>query len=327
MRRREFLGVLGGAAAVWPVAARAQQRAMPVIGFLGSLSPGAVARHVAEFRQTLKEAGHKEGKTVAIEYRWAEGQYARLPDLVADLVRHQVAVIVTVGGDPAALAAKAATSTIPIIFMVGRNPVKFGLVASLNRPGGNATGFNFFISETEVKRIELLRELVPTASALAVLLNPKSADAENQVRDFREASSALQQQIDVMNASNDVELELAFSALTQRKIGALLVGADPFLMTRRDLVISLAARHGIPAVYPLRDFAESGGLISYGASLTDAYRQVGIYASKILNGAKPTELPVVQPTKFEMVINLKTAKMLGITVPPTLIARADEVIE
>ena len=327
MKRRDFITLLGGATATWPFAVRAQQPAVPVIGFLGSISPVAVERPLAVFRQVLKEAGFEERKTVAIEYRWAEGKYDRLPDLVRDLVRRQVAVIITVGGDPPALAAKAATSNIPIVFMVGRNPVKLGLVASLNRPGGNATGVNLYITETEAKRIELLRDLVPTATTLAVLMNPKTADAEIQLSEVLGAARALQWQIEVMNASNDLDIDTAFVTLAQRKVGALLVGADPFFNNRRDLIISLAAQHAIPAIYPLRDFANSGGLISYGTSLTDAYRQVGIYAGRILKGEKPGELPVVQPTKFEFVINLATAKALGLSIPDRLFALADEVIE
>jgi putative ABC transport system substrate-binding protein len=281
----------------------------------------------AAFQAPALVSGFDEGKTVGIEYRWAEGQYDRLPDLAIDLVRRQVAVIVTVGGDPPALAAKAATSTIPIVFMVGRNPVKFGLVASLNRPGGNATGVNLYITETEAKRIELLRDLVPTATTLAVLMNPKTADAEIQASEVLAAARALRQQIEIMNASSELDIDTAFASLVQRKVGGLLVGADPFFNNRRDLIVSLAARYAIPTVYPLRDFADSGGLISYGTSLTDAYRQVGIYVGRILKGEKPAELPVVQPTKFELVINLKTMKVLGLKVPPTLLALADEVIE
>jgi putative tryptophan/tyrosine transport system substrate-binding protein len=327
LKRREFITLLGGAATIWPLTTRAQQPAIPMIGFLGSISPAAVARPLATFRQVLKETGFEEGKTVAIEYRWAEGQYDRLPDLATDLVRRQVAVIVTVGGDPPALASKAATSTIPIVFMVGRNPVKFGLVASLNRPGGNATGVNLYITETEAKRIGLLRDLLPTATTLAVLINPKTADAEIQLSEVLAAARALQQQIEVMNASSELDINAAFVTLAQRKIGALLVGADPFFNSRRDLIISLAARHAVPAIYPLRDFAVSGGLISYGTSLMDAYRQVGIYAGRILKGEKPGELPVVQPTNFEFVINLKTAKALGLQIPDKILAIADEVIE
>ena len=328
MKRREFITLIGGAALARPLSARAQQQpALPVIGFLGSISPAAVERPLATFRQVLKEAGFEEGKTVAIEYRWAEGKYDRLPDLARDLVRRQVAVIVTVGGDPPALAAKAATSTIPIVFMVGRNPVKFGLVASLNRPGGNTTGVNLYITETEAKRIELLRDLVPRATTIGVLMNPKTADAEIQVGEVLAAACALQQRIEVMNASSELEIDTAFVTLAQRNIGALLVGADPFFNNRRDLIISLAARHAIPAIYPLRDFADAGGLMSYGTSLMDAYRQVGNYAARMLKGEKPGELPVVQPTKFDFVINLKTAKALQLQIPDRMVAIADEVIE
>jgi putative tryptophan/tyrosine transport system substrate-binding protein len=327
MRRREFITLVGGAVVGWPLAVRAQQPGMPVVGLLGSLSPAAVAQPLAALRQSLKDIGYEEGKTLVIEYRWAEGRYGRLPDLAADLARRRVAVIVTVGGDPPALAAKAATSTIPIVFMVGRNPVKFGLVVSLNRPEGNATGVNLFITETEAKRIELLRELVPTGTPLAALMNPKTADAEAQINEVLAAARTLQQQIEVISASDEHEIDTAFATLAQRKIGGLLVGADPFFNNRRDLITSLAARYGIPAIYPLRDFADSGGLISYGTSLTDAYRQVGVYVGRILKGEKPADLPVVQATKFELVINLKTAKALGLIVPPMLLTSADEVIE
>jgi putative ABC transport system substrate-binding protein len=327
MRRREFMSLLGGAATVWPFAARAQQPAMPVIGFLGSLSPAAVARPLAAFRKGLENVGYEEGKTVAVEYRWAEGQYDRLPTLAADLVQHRVAVIVTVGGDPPAFAAKAASTATPIVFMVGRDPVKLGLVTSLNRPGGNATGINLLITEMETKRIELLRQLVPTAPKLAVIINPKNADAEVQLTDVHSAAHSLGQQIQIIYASDELDLEKTYARLIQDKVGGFSLVADPFFVNRRDQIISFAKEHGIPAVYFVREFADSGGLASYGTSLSDAYRQAGIYAGKILNGTKTTELPVVQPTRFELVINLKTAKALGITVPPSLLATADEVIE
>jgi ABC-type uncharacterized transport system substrate-binding protein len=327
MKRREFITLLGGAAAGWPLAARAQQPAIPVIGFIGSMSSAAVKRHIAAFREVLKENGYEEGKTIAIEYRWAEGQYELLPNLAADLVRRQVTAIVTVGGDLPALAAKTATSKIPIVFMVGRNPVKIGLVSSLNRPGDNATGVNLFITEMEAKRIGLLHELVPTATTLAVLINPKTTEADTQLSDAQAAARTLQQGIEVVNASTELDIETAFATLAQRKIGALLVGADPFFVNRRDLIISLATRYAIPTIYPIRDFADSGGLISYGTSLTDAYRQVAIYAVRILKGEKPGEIPVIQPTKFELVINLKTAKALNLAVPDKVLALADEVIE
>jgi putative tryptophan/tyrosine transport system substrate-binding protein len=326
VNRRELITFIGTTVG-WPLAVRAQQPTVPLIGFLGSISPGAVVRPLAAFRQALKEAGFDEGKTVAIEYRWAEGQYERLPDLAADLVRRQAAVIVSVGGDPPALAAKAASATIPIVFMVGRDPVRFGLVASLNRPGGNATGVNLYISETEAKRIGLLRDFLPAVPTLAVLINPKTADAEIQLGEITAAARALRQQIEFMNAGNERDIDAAFATLAQQKAGALLVGADPFFNSRRDLIVSLAARYAIPAIYPLRDFADAGGLISYGTSLTEGYRQIAIYAARILKGEKPGELPVVQPTKFELVINLKTAKALGLPVPDKLLALADEVIE
>ena len=327
MRRRDFIKVIAGSSATWPLAARAQQPEMPVIGFLCSLSPAAVARPLAAFRQGLENVGYEEGKTVAVEYRWAEGQYDRLPALAADLVRHRVSVIVTVGGDPPAFAAKAASMTTPIVFMVGRDPVKLGLVATLNRPGGNATGINLLITEMETKRIELLRELVPAAAKFAALINPKNADAQVQLNDVQSAAHILGQQIEIIDASDELDLDKAFARLTQDKIGGFVLVADPFFVNRRDQIISFAKEHRIPAVYFVREFADSGGLASYGTSLVDAYRQVGIYAGKILNGAKPTELPVVQPTKFELVINLKTAKALGLTIPPSLLATADEVIE
>jgi len=326
VKRREFIALLGGAAAAWPLTARAQP-ARPVIGFLGSISPAVVISPLSSFRRALNEAGFEEGKTVAIEYRWAEGHYDRLPDLAADLVRHHTAVIVTVGGDPPALAAKAATSTIPIVFIVGRDPVKFGLVASLNQPGGNATGVNLYITETEAKRIELLRDLLTTVMTLGVLMNPKTVDSEIQLSEVLTAARALQQRTEVVNASNELEIETAFLTLAQRKVGAILVGADPFFNNRRELIISLAARYAIPAIYPLRDFADSGGLVSYGTSLVDAYHQVGIYAARILKGERPGDLPVMQPTKFDLIINLRTAKALGLNVPDKLLALADEVIE
>jgi putative tryptophan/tyrosine transport system substrate-binding protein len=323
--RRQFVAGLGGAA-MWPLAARAQQP-MPVIGLLSGLSPAVVARNIAGFLQGLNEAGYIEGQNVAIEYRWAEGQYDRLPALAADLVRRQVAVIFAACGDPSALAAKATTSTIPIVFIVGRDPVKIGLVASLNRPGANATGVNFFIAEMDTKRVELLRELVPTAITLAVLINPKNGDAEVQLSEVQSAARALGHRIEIIYASSSPEIDTGFASLMERKIGGLLVAADPFFNNRRDQIISLASHYSMPAIYFVREFADSGGLISYGTNLTDAYRQVGVYAGKILSGSNPADLPVVQPTKIELVINLKTAKTLGIVVPNSLLATADDVIE
>jgi putative tryptophan/tyrosine transport system substrate-binding protein len=323
--RREFIVALSSAA-TWPLAARAQQPSMPVIGFLSGLSAAAVARPLVAFLQGLNETGYVEGQNVTIEYRWAEGQYDRLPALAADLVHRTAAVIVSLGADPAALAAKGATTTIPIVFLVGGDPVKLGLVASLNRPRGNATGVNFLVSEMTAKRLALLHELVPTAAGLGVLINPKSAVAEAQLGDAQSAAHALGQQVEIINASNEGEIDTAFASFTQRA-GGLVIADDPFFNNRRVQIVSLAAHYAIPTVYFFREFTASGGLISYGTSLTEAYHQVGVYAGKILGGANPTDLPVIQPTKFELVINLKTAKALGITVPQTLLVAADEVIE
>ncbi len=325
--RRQFISVLGGAAAAWPLTARAQSGPMPVVGFLGGLSPAVVARPVSAFLAALKESGYIDGQNVAIEYRWAEGQYDRLPALAADLVGRQVTVIVALGGDPAALAAKNATPTIPIIFLLGGDPVKLGVVASLSRPGGNATGVNFFLAEMEAKRLDLLHELVPTATKLAVLANPKTASAGAQLSDVRSAGRALGQNIEVFNASNEADIDTAFEIIAQNKIGGLLLSADPFFNNQREQILALAARYAIPTVYFFREFPASGGLLSYGTSITDAYRQVGLYVGLILKGAKPADLPVMQPTKFELVINLKTAKTLGVTVPQALLVAADEVIE
>jgi putative tryptophan/tyrosine transport system substrate-binding protein len=326
MRRREFIAAIGGAV-TWPLVVRAQQPALPVVGFLSSLSSAALTGPVLAFRQGLGSLGYEEGKNVAIEFRWAEGHYDELPALATELVQKRAAVVVTVGGDPPAFAAKAASTTIPLVFMVGQDPVKLGLVTSLSRPGGNATGVNLLISETESKRIDLLRQLAPAASLFAALINPKNADAEVQSSAVKSAAHSLGQQIEIINASNELELENAFARFVQDRIGGFVLTADPFFVYRREQIILAAAEHQIPGVYFLHEFAESGGLASYGTSLADAYRQAGVYAGKILGGTKPADLPVIQPTKFELVINLKTAKALSLTVPPSVLAIADQVIE
>jgi ABC-type uncharacterized transport system substrate-binding protein len=326
MRRREFITLLGGAAA-WPVAAWPQQQAMPVIGLLSGRSLDDSKSMMVAFRRGLMEEGFVERQNVAIEYRWAEGHYDRLPALAADLVGGQVAVILAVGSVPSPLAAKAATSTIPIVFVVGGDPVKFGLVSSLHRPGGNLTGVSVLSGALTAKRLELLRELVPHAGIVACLVNPKNPEADNQLIDIRTAARTVRQEILVLNASIDHELDTAITTLVRERASGLLVGNDAFFVLRREQLIALTARHRIPTIYFLREFAEAGGLMSYGDSLNDAYRQVGVYIGRILKGMKPADLPVVQSTKVELTINFKTAKALGLEVPPTLLARADEVIE
>jgi putative ABC transport system substrate-binding protein len=326
-RRREFLGVLGGAAAAWPLAARAQQTAMPVIGYLSIGSPESDASRLTGLRHGLNDAGYVEGRNLAVEYRWAGNQYDRLPTLAADLVQIRVAVIVT-PGLPSTLAAKAATTTIPILFGVGVDPVHIGLVASLNRPGGNLTGFNQFNGELGAKGLALLHELVPSSPAIGFLVNPNNQIIEElTTRDVLAAAPAIGLQIQVLKASNDREIDAAFESLVQARTRALLVSNDVFLNSRIEQIIALAARHAIPVMYPSREFAEAGGLISYGTSLTDEDRQVGVYTGRILKGAKPADMPVVQATKFELVINLKTAKRLGLEIPAKLLALADEAIE
>jgi putative ABC transport system substrate-binding protein len=327
MRRRKFVALLGGVVAAWPLAARAQQKAMPVIGVLNTGSPSAIIEpFMGAFRQGLSEAGYVEGQNLAIEYRWAEDNYDRLPALAADLVGRKVDLIMA-SSPPSAQAAKSATSTIPIVFRGGADPVGDGLVASLARPGGNLTGVGFVPNELTAKRLELLSELVPQAGVIALLVNPNNANAERVIRDVQEAARTKGLQLHVLKASSESEIDTAFASLVQLHAGALVVGANPFLSSRRERLVALASRHAVPTIYAWREFAASGGLISYGSSLTAAFRLVGAYAGKILKGTKPSDLPVELPTKYELVINLKTAKALGLTVPPSLLARADEVIE
>ncbi|MFL6819597.1 MAG: ABC transporter substrate-binding protein [Bradyrhizobium sp.] len=324
MKRRQFLGLIGSALAPWPHFALAQQS--PVIGFLNSQLPGPFAHLTDAFRRGLGDVGFTEGQNVTIEYRWAEGQYERLAAQAADLVQRNVAVLVATGGEPASLAAKAATSTIPIVFALGGDPVKGGFVHSLSRPDGNMTGLTQFTEPLEGKRLGLLHEWFPQA-AVAVLTNPSFPPAERQARDLAEAGSRLGTRLIVASAEAEHQFEPAFDTFGERGAGALLVSADPFFNSRRNRLIELAAKRKLPAIYEFREFAEAGGLMSYGASLADGYRHVGRYAGQILKGAKPADLPVLQPTKFELIINLKTAKSLGLEVPPTLLARADDVIE
>jgi putative tryptophan/tyrosine transport system substrate-binding protein len=322
MRRRQFIAILCGAAA-WPLTARAQQR--PVIGFLRSTSLADAAHLMAAFRQGLKEAGFIEGQNVVIEYRSAEDQAHRLPALVADLVRQQVALIV--GNTPSALAAKAATTTVPIVFVTGGDPVIDGFVTSLNRPGGNATGVSFLSSAVGMKRLELLRQLMPKTAALAMLVHPNTPEAKRERRDVHAAAQAIGQELIVVDVSSDRDIETAFTTFVQRGAGALFVGISALFNSRRERLAALAARHAVPAIYPWREAVQIGGLMSYGTSIRDAYRQAGVYAGRILKGEKPGDLPVMQPTKFELVINVKTAKALGLEIPDKLLALADEVIE
>jgi putative ABC transport system substrate-binding protein len=328
MKRREFTALLGGAAAAWPIAARAQQPQMPVIGLLDQRSPDELADRLRGFRQGLRDSGFVEGQNVAIDYRWAENKVDRLPELAADLVRRQVAVIAATGGIIPALAAKAATTAIPVVFIVSADPVALGLVASLARPGGNMTGINFFNVELTGKRLELLHQLVPTATRLTVLVNPANAEyTETALREVEAASRSTGLQIQVLKASTVREINAAFATFVSATPDALFVGQDPFLNSRRIQLVQLAARYGIPASYSARDFAEAGGLMSYGANIADAWRQAGSHVGRIVKGARPADLPVVQSSKFELVINAQTAAMLGLNVPDKLLSVADEVIE
>jgi putative ABC transport system substrate-binding protein len=328
VKRRDFILALCGAAAAWPLAARAQQPAMPVVGFLGAGSLDTYALYLAAFRKGLGETGFIEGQNVAIEYRWAEGQYDRMTELAADLVRRRVAVIAVPGSPPGARAAKAATSTIPIVFSVGEDPVKLGLVASIGRPEGNATGINFFTGELVAKRLAILHELVPGAARVGVFINPSDAPrAEILRRDVDAAARDIGLQIQILNPSSSREIDTAFAALMRDRADALFVGPDAFYNSRRVQLATMAARNAIPTAFAVREYVDAGGLMSYGTSLADMYRQVGVYSGRILKGAKPSDLPVLQSTKFEFVINMQTARMLGLEVPATLLARADEVIE
>jgi len=325
MRRRAFIRMIADSAVAWPLTARAQQSAMPVVGFLSSRSATDSALQVAAFRQALSEAGYVEGRNVAVDYRWAEGQYDRLRGMAEQLVGRQVSVIFA--GGPAAHVAKVATRSIPIVFVSGEDPVKFGLVASFNKPGGNVTGVTTFNAVLGSKRFELLHELVPNAAMVALLVNPQYPSAESEIREMQAAAHSIGRNLVVLNASTESEIDAAFVELAQQGVGGLIVTGDPFFVGRRETLVALAARHMLPTIYVQREFAVAGGLIGYGTNITDAYRQAGIYAGRILKGAKPADLPVVQPTKFDFVINLKTAKVLGLDISPKLLALASEVIE
>lgn len=326
MNRREFISLLGSAAA-WPLPTHAQHPAMPVIGYLGAASPAAGAQLMTALRRSLSDAGFIEGRNVVIEPYWAEGRYDRIPAIAAEMVRRQVVVIVATGGTAPALAAKAASTTIPVVFGVTDDPVALGLVASLARPGGNATGVTFLLAELGGKQLELLRELVPAATRIGLLVNPSNTTSKGQASDMMTAASALGATVEVVHAGDSRQIEAAFATLLRNRADGLVVGTDPFLFSRRVQLATLAARHAIPAIYPVRENAEVGGLMSYGTSLSEVYRHIGDYAVRILKGARPADLPVVRSTKFELVINLPTARALGLDVPPMLLARADEVIE
>jgi putative tryptophan/tyrosine transport system substrate-binding protein len=329
MRRREFIMLLGGAAVapslLWPLATRAQQQAMPVVGILGISAPETIGDRLRAFRLGLKEVGYIDGENLAIDHRWTENQFDRLPELAADLVRRRVAVITTVAG--ASLAAKLATTSIPIVFIATEDPVRIGLVASLARPGGNLTGINIFSAELVAKRLELVRELLPSAARIAALISPAGPSSEATLRDIEPAADALGLRVQILNASTPREIDAAFATLASERLDALFLGADPFFTSRRVQLANLAARHGVPMISATREVPEAGGLVSYGANIADGWRQVGVYVGRILKGMKPADLPVVQSTKFELVINAQTARILGVEVPPSLLARADEVIE
>ena len=327
MDRRTFISTAACSVIAIPLIAHAQQPAVPVVGFLTSRSPEESAAHTAAFRQGLSETGYIEAQNVAIEYRWAKGHYERLPALASELVRLRVSVMAAVGGEPSALAAKAATATIPIVFLIGDDPVALGLVASFNRPGGNLTGVSFLTGELGAKRLGLLCELVPNASAIALFLNPNNPKAESHRQDVQTAANALGRRLFVLRASTEAEFESNFAMLAKERVGALVVDNDAFFDTQRNRLVALAARTAVPAIYHIREFPAGGALMSYGASLTDAYRQVGAYTGRILKGEKPADLPVTRPTKFELVINLKVAKALGLTIPQSLLLQADEVIQ
>jgi putative ABC transport system substrate-binding protein len=327
MRRREFVKLLGGAAVAWSCTARAQQATIPVVGFLSSLSPQDLTFVMPAFHQGLSETGYVEGRNIAIEYRWAEGNYERLPTLAADLVHRQVAVIAAISGTPAALAAKAATTTIPIVFAIGGDPVAPGLVSDLNRPGGNITGVSFYTAPIVTKRLELARELAPQGTTIGVFVNPDNPPSVTEGNTLQTAAAVLRQPIEIVNVSTEGQLDDAFAAVVRRKIGALIVSSDPLFFVARKTLVLLMARYALPTVFADREQVEAGGLISYGASRPDAYRQAGNYVGRIVKGEKPSDLPVVLPTKFTLLINRKTAKALGLTLPVSLLARADEVIE
>jgi putative tryptophan/tyrosine transport system substrate-binding protein len=327
MRRREFMTLLSAAAATWSSAARAQQSAMPVIGWLSARSPAEAASVLQAFRQGLGQVGYFEGKNVRIEYRWAEGRYDQLPALAAELVSRHVTVIAATGGEPSPLAAKAATSTIPIVCTLGGDPVETGLVASLNQPGSNLTGTTIMAVEMGPKRLDLARQLVPNATAVAMLINPRFPTASAEAREVQTAAGPAGIQINLLNASTESEIDTAFTTISQQRSGALIIGTDPFLLGQRDQLVRLAARYALPTIYFLREFVEAGGLMSYGPNIANGYRQAGVYAGLILNGANPANLPIVRPTQFQLYLNIKTAKTLGLQIPPLLLALADEVIE